>query len=44
MNFYMPFEIVLQHLTNAYLASAMLLIAASSIGLAFIEAIEAIND
>jgi hypothetical protein len=44
MNFYIPFETALQFLTNAYLASVMLLIAASSIGLAVIETIEATDD
>lgn len=44
MNFYIPFEIVIQHLTTAYLASTMLLILTSSICLAVIETLEAIND
>ena len=44
MNFYIPFETALQFLINAYLVSVMLLIAASSIGLALIEIIESINE
>ncbi len=44
MDFYIPFETALQFLTNAYLASVMLLIATSSIGLAVIETIEAAEN
>ena len=44
MNFYIPFETVLQLLTNTYLASVMLLMATSSISLAIIEIIEAAED
>jgi hypothetical protein len=41
MNFYIPFETALQLLTIAYLASVMLLLAASSICLVVTETIEA---
>ncbi|MEA5550046.1 hypothetical protein VB713_03460 [Anabaena cylindrica UHCC 0172] len=40
MTTYMFFDDALRMLTNAYLISAILLIAASSIGLAVIETIE----
>ena len=44
MNSYIFFESALQILVVAYLISVVLLLAASKIGLAVIEAIEAIHE
>ncbi|MEH2285757.1 MAG: hypothetical protein V7K90_31325 [Nostoc sp.] len=44
MTTYIFFDQALRMLTNAYLISAVLLIAASSIGLAVIETIEKIGE
>jgi hypothetical protein len=44
MNADIPFETVLQLLTIAHVASLMLVLVVSNVGLAVIEAIEQVND